>query len=231
MISKSIPSFITLLNLSCGLLAILLADPRLGVILILLGAILDVFDGLFARMLNAHSELGKQLDSLADMVTFGVAPAYLYYLYIEGDNSMMSLLGPIFLVAAGALRLARFNIAESESNYFEGLAIPATAIFICGMVWANLHDQLISNIAMSNYLFSTILAVALAMLNVSKIRMFSFKQFVIKKVKIYFGILLIASVLLLIFIPFSALPIIIILYVFLSLLDHYVVISNNIGSQ
>lgn len=215
------------MNLSCGLLAILLEDIRIGVLLVLLGAILDVFDGLFARMLNAHSELGKQLDSLADMVTFGVAPAYLYYLSFEGDGSMMSLLGPIFIVSAGALRLARFNITESESNYFEGLAIPATALFVCGMVWANLHDQVISNIAMSNYLFTTILAVMLAMLNVSKLTMFSFKQIGIPIVNIYFGIILIALVLLLIFLPYSALPILVILYVLLALLDHYVVKSEK----
>lgn len=166
MLVKFIPSFITLLNLACGFLVILL-EPSLGPWLILVGGILDVFDGAIARLLNAQSEIGKQLDSLADLVTFGVAPAYLMHLHLGMPFGFACVLP----VLTGAYRLARFNVNDSGHYYFNGLAIPGSALALLGFVILlnfeiNIHPYII--IA---WIF------LISFLNISKLRMFSFKSF------------------------------------------------------
>ncbi len=121
-----IPNSMTLGNLVCGVLSIQLTinnDFTTAGILILLGGILDRYDGTVARFLNTHSELGKELDSLADLVSFGVAPSILAFSLYGFSN--FGLLGKILLVlfpVAGAFRLARYNCTEFN-NVFTGIPI------------------------------------------------------------------------------------------------------------
>lgn len=151
-IVKSIPNTITCLNLVSGCLAIycssrtaeLLVGPLCGwqcaVILIFAAAVFDFLDGFAARMLRAYSEIGKELDSLSDLVSFGVAPAFMLLNmlgYMSQDHTPWWLKLIIVLIPVmGALRLARFNVRDSEgdNSIFNGLPIPANALFWIGYV-------------------------------------------------------------------------------------------------
>lgn len=164
MIVKFIPSFITLLNLACGFL-VFLVEPIVAPWLILIGGVLDVFDGAAARLLNAQSEIGKQLDSLADLVTFGAAPAYLLHLHLGLPFGYICVLP----VLTGAYRLARFNVEDSGNYYFNGLAIPGSALALLGLV-----VLLNAEINIHPYLIITWI-VLISFLNISTLRMFSFK--------------------------------------------------------
>jgi len=157
---KQIPNIFTLLNLVFGCMAIVVATQNgLAIIIdangeqlveipesiywasifITLAAVIDFFDGFIARLFKATSEMGKQLDSLADIVSFGVAPSIIVYQFLrlsfaqqEGglETSIIWLL-PAFLIAcAGAYRLARFNIDTTQSTGFKGVPIPAVGLFI-----------------------------------------------------------------------------------------------------
>lgn len=129
-IRNSIPNLFTLLNLFFGFLSVMysaIGDYKNAAILILIGMMLDSMDGRMARMLHVESELGKELDSLADIVTFGVAPAmmayYSYFSYFGIPGMAVAGLFPLF----GAYRLARFNInaVKSSLHYFTGVPITA----------------------------------------------------------------------------------------------------------
>lgn len=214
MIRKSIPNLITCLNLTCGVLAIMSHNLEFAVYLIILAGIFDIFDGLVARMLKVSSIIGKELDSLADIVSFGVAPAILFYKAFAIEENNFYLLGPILIAVAGALRLARFNTAESTTTYFEGLAIPASGLMLCGFVYG--ADQ----ISLSLFFF-LLISIALAALNVSSIQMFSFKQFNQNLVKAYFGLILIIGIATLSWKPSLALATIIGSYILIACLDSF----------
>jgi CDP-diacylglycerol--serine O-phosphatidyltransferase len=154
---KHIPNIITLGNLTCGLLAIMYAfsgTPWIAPYFIFGGLFLDFFDGFFARILKVNGELGKQLDSLADMVTFGVAPGFLMFRILEEIIKLnfqhkgylvssvemplyLELLPAVaFLIPIlSAVRLAKFNIATNQSDQFIGLPTPANAVFFCGIFY------------------------------------------------------------------------------------------------
>ena len=152
-IRNNIPNAITSLNLLFGCMACIMAfhcfDPMCGTsikgyqwafIFIALSAVADFFDGLVARLLHAVSGIGKELDSLADSVSFGLAPALVLYNIMIGQGAghwaLFALLLPVF----GALRLARFNIDPNQSTVFTGLPIPANAIFWIGFTaWYAIH--------------------------------------------------------------------------------------------
>ena len=140
---KYIPDTFTLLNLVSGCLGLLFiyeGDLFLGAMFIGIGAIFDYLDGFTARLLNSTSEIGKQLDSLADLVTFGIVPAFLLYFILEEKGlqyiSMLSLL----VVLSSALRLAKFNVDESQGVFFKGLPTPASAFLIAGLVFTREAD-------------------------------------------------------------------------------------------
>ncbi|MCB9078506.1 MAG: CDP-diacylglycerol--serine O-phosphatidyltransferase [Anaerolineaceae bacterium] len=141
-LTRVIPSIATLTSLACGVVAIMvLADGNflLAALLIMLGSILDVLDGQLAVRLNAVSNIGKELDSLADVVTFGVAPTMLIYhlLLIVGVDRPVAILSSLAFVMAGALRLARFNTIPSDRNaFFTGMPIPmGSALLITASFW------------------------------------------------------------------------------------------------
>ena len=131
---KHIPNSITLLNLVSGSIGIVIAlQGNLigGTICIGIGAILDFLDGFLAKILSAHSPIGKQLDSLADLITFGLLPAVIMYALIKEYNTCPY--RPFFgllMVCASAFRLAKFNVDEGQQNVFIGLPTPANALFI-----------------------------------------------------------------------------------------------------
>ncbi len=131
MITKGIPSLFTLGNLFLGMLAIILMvqeEPHYldyAAILIIVGMLLDGLDGRMARMLNAASEFGKELDSLCDIVSFGVAPALLMYFIALQDLGVWGVIMTVIFPICGALRLARFSVKPGIPGFFVGLPITA----------------------------------------------------------------------------------------------------------
>ncbi len=139
-LTKHIPNTITCSNLVCGCIATVAAingNATAALLFIILGAVFDFFDGMSARLLNVSSEIGKELDSLADDITFGVAPASIifYELQVVDYPSVIEPLRPVlpyfaFVVAAfSAVRLAKFNLDTRQSTSFIGLPTPANALF------------------------------------------------------------------------------------------------------
>ena len=180
-IRNNIPNAITSLNLLFGSMACIAAFScfdtvcggfkgyELAFICIALSAVADFFDGLVARLLNAVSGIGKELDSLADLVSFGLAPAMILYNMMldhgAGHWALVALLLPVF----GALRLARFNVDTNQATTFTGLPIPANAIFWVGFTaWYVMHPVPLWVVIL--------LIVALALLMVCNLRMFSLKM-------------------------------------------------------
>jgi len=137
---RHVPNMLTLGNLVCGALATVFIsreyDNSLAVLLIFLGAIFDLMDGAVARKTGSSGEFGKQLDSLADVVTFGVAPSTIIYVMLEkalpGQYQWLAYVAFVN-AACAALRLARFNIAVSSQKDFTGMPSPAN-----GMLWASI---------------------------------------------------------------------------------------------
>jgi len=137
MIRKHIPNAITCLNLVSGCIAIVFAfqgDYTNAAYLIALAAIFDFFDGFAARLLKAYSPLGKELDSLADVVSFGVAPGVMLFSFLTDlsfatDNSEYLAYFAFLIPVFSALRLAKFNIDERQTSTFIGLPTPANALF------------------------------------------------------------------------------------------------------
>lgn len=131
----NIPNTITCLNLISGCIATYWAfqgDYRMALLFIVIGAVFDFFDGMVARLLHVSSPIGKELDSLADDITFGFAPSAIIFSYLSHLTSYISLLIPYlaFIMAAfSALRLAKFNLDERQALGFIGLPTPANALF------------------------------------------------------------------------------------------------------
>lgn len=151
---KHIPNFITCLNLAAGFTAVIFASSGSLTIaswLILAAMIFDFLDGFSARLLNAYSETGKELDSLADIVSFGVAPAIIIYELIksgageirEASVFMTDFLpfAPVLMPVLAGLRLARFNVDTTQATVFRGLPTPANAIAVISVVLAAAYSQ------------------------------------------------------------------------------------------
>lgn len=138
MITKHIPNTITSLNLFSGSVGVVMAfqaNYQIALACMLLAAVFDFCDGLAARALHAYSSIGKELDSLADVVSFGFLPATMVYqmLTVASDNAYLPFAAYIITVFS-ALRLAKFNVDERQTSSFIGLATPANAIFWAGLV-------------------------------------------------------------------------------------------------
>jgi CDP-diacylglycerol--serine O-phosphatidyltransferase len=138
-LKKHIPNAITCLNLISGCIATLWAfqgDYQMALLFIVIGAVFDFFDGMVARLLHVSSPIGKELDSLADDITFGFAPSAIVFSYLQGlwptADSHFSFLIPYFsfiMAAFSAVRLAKFNLDERQALGFIGLPTPANALF------------------------------------------------------------------------------------------------------
>lgn len=131
-----LPSLFTIFNFICGFLAILAATTQkieLAILLIFVGCLFDSVDGRVARKFNAVSSFGKELDSLADVVTFGVAPSIIVYMISLHEVGLAGLGVVILFSVCGLIRLARFNVKQSELSTFIGLPIPLAALCLLGM--------------------------------------------------------------------------------------------------
>ena len=221
------PNMLTLANLVAGALAVVVAlrhhNYELSFWLIVAAAVCDFFDGFAARLLKQQSPLGVQLDSLADDISFGLAPAVVMFdLYTQSTSyyalseDVMSYVGYLcFIVAAfSALRLAKFNIDTTQGEEFEGLPTPANALMLMSL--AMIHQN--GDVTLYQE-FILLLCVAMAFLLISPIRMFAlkFKSFKLADNKLRYGFLL-ASLLIIIFFAKYSVVAIIVLYIVLSTL-------------
>ena len=182
-ITKNIPNSITCCNLICGCIATAFAfegNQKMALLFIILGAVFDFFDGMTARLLHVSSPIGKELDSLADDVTFGVAPATMVFTllhqipYSDAPSFLFNVMPyTAFLIAAfSALRLAKFNLDERQATSFIGLPTPANALF-----WGSLIVGGGSRI--SHFPYAIVLVMALIVLScwmlVAEIPLFALK--------------------------------------------------------
>lgn len=227
---KAIPSIITFSNLYCGYLAGIYAlDGKLDIAfyLILLAAFLDFWDGFFARLLNAQSAFGKELDSLADAISFGIAPALIMFSLLSNSDSkfieqsgvleFLPYLSGLILVGAVG-RLAYFNVDKSQSQEFKGLASPANAILISAIAWSIYNQGYYRTIFASAESLVLLTFFSAIIMNLRQ-RMFSlkFKNLSWKDNKVIY-LFLSLSIVSLLFLNFEAIPVIILLYIVLSII-------------
>ena len=228
---KHIPNLFTLANLTCGILATICLlkthDFELAAYLVLAGALFDFFDGFIARLLGVSGELGKQLDSLADMVTFGLVPGLIgfslceeFYSASSGAYAWMIYL-PLIITLMSAMRLAIFNISTDQSDSFIGVPTPANALFWIGLPF------LLKYIEVGDIYTVILLSILSAVLLVFKYKMLSlkFKTFGLKGNHGRW-LLVIASAAAFVTLtiitgnPLISLPIIIILYLIISVINN-----------
>ncbi|MBK6992177.1 MAG: CDP-diacylglycerol--serine O-phosphatidyltransferase [Chitinophagaceae bacterium] len=247
---KNIPNLFTLLNLFFGCIAIvytlqngivITADAEGALLLdipekiwmaslfIGLAAVVDFLDGFVARLFNASSEMGKQLDSLADVVSFGVAPGMIIYQFLrlsfaqgEGgiDTSILWLAPAFILPCAAAWRLARFNLDNSQSFSFKGMPVPAVGIFVASLplIYWNVNEAWIQELLLNKWFLFALVAV-LSWLMVSNLPLMAlkFKDYSIKN-NLPRLLLLIIAVVAFVLVKWLAIPITVLAYVLLSLL-------------
>lgn len=231
-IKAQIPNLFTMLNLFSGCVAVVMVsynDFDCAFFFVCLGIFFDFFDGYFARKFGVSGPLGVQLDSLADMVTSGIVPAFVMFNLLPqgnrvfGDISYWPYLG--FVIALGACyRLAKFNIDTRQSDSFIGLPTPANALFITSLplVIAAYPDNSIIDLLNNQWVLLGITFLSAYVMNAEiplfslKIKNFSFAKY---KLQIFF---LVVSVLMLIFLKILAVPLIILLYVLLSVFNNMV---------
>ena len=247
---KQIPNLFTLINLFFGCLAIVFALQTNNVIIyvneqfnssfnipekitwasicIMIAAVIDFLDGFVARLLKATSEMGKQLDSLSDVVSFGVAPSVIVYQLLKfsfareenGLNvSILWLMPALLLACAAAYRLAKFNLDTTQQYYFKGVPVPAVGLLIASFPLI-LHFNETSSVTtlLMNKWFLYMLVIILSYLMVSNHRMMSlkFSDFTINSnmPKI---ILLVIAIIAVLFLQWAAVPVVFIFYILLSL--------------
>lgn len=235
-LKAQVPNSITLLNLFCGCIAVVMVannDFQLAFFFVCLGIFFDFFDGFFARKFKVSSPLGLQLDSLADMVTSGVVPGFVMYKLMShldsfGAESYIPYLG--FIITLGACyRLANFNIDERQTDSFIGLPTPANALFIMSLPLINdaFYDDNFSGIIFNKW-FLIVLTLLSAYIMNAEIPLFSLKikNFSFSKYKLQIGFL-VASILLLIFFQYLGIPIVILLYILLSIINNLGISNKN----
>lgn len=229
-IVKQIPNLFTLGNLSCGVLSILKAfeqDWQWSAYLIFLAAFLDFFDGFFARLLKVSGELGKQLDSLADCVTFGVAPSILLWQFVQSGFSYNgnSLLNYSFLLLAvfSAYRLAKFNIDKRQTDSFIGVPTPITGMMVASFAFIKEDFPLSFDFIFSNHWVYFTFCLIISLLLVSELPLVSLKIKKGKPLKSYMPQIIIAIIGLISLVLFKwlALPIIYVVYVLSSIFVNF----------
>lgn len=253
MIKRQIPNLFTMANLACGILAItaifLAQNPFLAAILALAALVLDFLDGFMARLLGVSGELGKQLDSLADVVTFGVLPGVIVF-DLMGASNWYAYIPLIAIPVFSAYRLGKFNIDTRQSENFIGMPTPANAAFWISLPvividsafvveeaflgwpvqdlnrWAEFADSSALAGVILSPVFIIIMTVAMCFFMVSEIPMFSLKfkdmSWQNNKVRFIFLILAIAAIALPIIVfenLFLGLPIVILLYLLISIIN------------
>lgn len=231
-ISKHIPNAITCCNLLSGCISIMFItyykNPVMAAVMIFAAAVFDFLDGFAARALHAKSPIGADLDSLSDVVSFGVAPSFIIAWYLKASglhcNMMHFDIIPClaFLIAVfAAIRLAKFNNDTRQASSFIGLPVPATGLFIASlplMMSAIGSDNVLADVVLSPYflLFSSAILCWLMISEVPffsfKIKNISFKDNVLRYIVVIFALLSVA------FFKIAALPFIFIFYILLSVI-------------
>ena len=215
---RHLPNFLTSMNLLCGCLGVVFVlEGRVfpAAYFVWMAGVFDFFDGFAARMLKTGSPIGKELDSLADMVSFGLLPSVVMYKMLIASGATGYLPYAAFSIAVfSAIRLAIFNIDETQSDSFRGVPTPANALFITALP---LLTGNWSNGLQSPWVLLVIVAISSYLL-VSNLELFAlkFKDFTWQHNKIRFTFLAL-SVLLLALLHITAIPVIILLYIALSL--------------
>ncbi len=232
-IIRHTPNVITLLNLVAGCLSIVSAfegNLQIAGILILVAAVFDFFDGFTARLLGAYSPLGKELDSLSDVVSFGIAPAMILFhllksaLGIPVSEGLLSghyiLAVPFIMAAFSSLRLGIFNLDERQTSSFIGLPTPANALLTVGLVFGlNSGWNSIFSIITSSSIALVVLVLVQSALLVSEIPMFSLKLKSLKFSVAYKQItLIVGAVVFIAIFQTAALSLVILLYIILSII-------------
>ena len=239
--TRYIPNALTLLNLFCGCIAVIFAvnnNFSAAALFVFLGIFFDFFDGFAARKLGVQSELGVQLDSLADMVTSGLVPGLVMYKLlamtidapeivnnwgasIDFNIALLPLLG-LTITLASAYRLAKFNIDTEQQNYFKGLPTPANALLILSLplIMEYQNNDLINSIIVDKWFLIGLTAFSCWVLN-SNIKLFAlkFKDWTFKSNATRYIFMLLCIVLLIV-LQFAATPVIILLYIIMSVLDN-----------
>lgn len=230
-IRKNIPNFITLLNLISGSVAIVMAlsgEMACASWFIIIAAVFDFCDGLAARILHAKSPIGAQLDSLADVVSFGLAPSAIVYGMLKGVSDLPHIpaghfeLLPFlaFILACGsAWRLAKFNTDPEQAEEFKGLPTPAMGLFIAAfpLIIRFQPGTGIASVLQSSFYLLLAVVLFLSAMMVSNIPMMSLKfRNLHFKENIFRYILITAIPVLFVFFRFSAVPVLIFLYIILS---------------
>lgn len=240
---KQIPNMITSLNLLCGAVAILFTvsgDLIIAAVFVMMGIVLDYFDGLVARWMKAQSPIGQQLDSLADVVTFGVVPGLVMVQMLQlafygemrpltevftarawnvGIESYYPLIG-LMIVVASAYRLAKFNVDVRQTHHFIGLPTPANAMLILSLplIFEYQYTHTIENILFNKWFLIGLTLLSSILLN-AELHLFAFKfktwGFRENKKRYLFAVL---ALLLLIWLKYLAIPILILLYILISLI-------------
>ena len=236
---RHIPNLLTLLNLACGTGAIVLTlegQWQWAVYLLLTASVLDFLDGFAARMLNAFSETGKQLDSLADMVTFGVLPAaFIYTIFkalflnrAEGfstfhDGLQWVVLASVAIVPVlSAIRLARYNTDTGDGAFFLGLPTPAHALFWTGIFWQFMESGTLFGTPLNLFfLWAIMLIMAFHMILPVPMYSLKFTHFRIRGNLIRYLLLFLALVILLLT-GLPGLSLVILTYILLSLLNLFI---------
>lgn len=240
----TIPNVITLLNLLTGCISIVCVfNNKLiaGAILVFVAGLFDFLDGLAARLFKSYSELGKQLDSLADVVSFGVAPSVVLYQLLlvsfytvnEQDIKHAGILEVLiihsaFLIALfSALRLAKFNIDNRQSDSFIGVPTPANAFLIASLPFILKDYPVISSYIIQPYILLP-LVVLLSWLLISEIPLISlkFSNYKWNTNKYRYVLLAISGILIAIF-QISAFPLIFILYIIISIIENKLGYKGN----
>ena len=240
-VKKHIPNIITLLNLFCGCIALVFAFQQeflLAFYFVCLGIFFDFFDGFFARLFKVSSPLGLQLDSLADMITSGIVPGVIMFQMLlksfgeekiisvsSWDNSAMIFPFLGFIITLGACyRLANFNIDTRQTDSFIGLPTPANALFILSLplILLNSNIEFIANALQNHWVLITISIVSAYIMN-AEIPLFSLKvkDFTFKKNALQI-LFLASSVLFLLVFRYLGIPMIIIFYVLLSVVNNMI---------
>lgn len=234
-VKNYIPNILTLGNLLCGTIATIYAiyeDFNSAAVFVLIGILLDFFDGFVARLLKVSGDLGKQLDSLADMVTSGVVPGLIMFQLINANSEIIginnefllndSLFGLVLTLGA-CYRLAKFNLDTRQSDSFIGLPTPAMCLFVISLplIQENSNLHVVENLLESNYFLIGITLLLTFLMN-AEISLFSlkFKEYSFAKNYIKY-VFIIVSILMIIGLQYISIPLIILLYVIISVLQNY----------
>ena len=201
-----LPNILTLIGVCIGLTSIKFAFDgkfELSIFAVIISAIIDGLDGRIARLIKGTSKVGKELDSLTDVISFGVAPAFIMYFWALSETGRVGWLISLIYIICVALRLARFNVSSNEEsswkdNFFEGIPSPAGGILVLMPLILSLSELKFLNL--NNQIFVPVMFIIVSILLISKIPTYSFKRIVVPRrasifllfgIILYFGLILV----------------------------------------